>query len=178
MKTESLEVQAAEKTAKEIGELVVAFQKKCATVADEQIEITNDARRIGLMVQEWTGTDQITFGFFQAHKAALPKKVTFEMLKTFSSIATRLTDAVSTLDDVRRVWQPTFQTAGLLQIPERQPQSVSQTTPFIDLVNRIGAVRLALAQWTRDEPLEDWEQDRRANVKEQMKPLVEFYETL
>lgn len=177
-KSKSLTVQTAEAFPKEIGALIIAWQKKCDTAATDQIQLTNEARQIGLLVQEWFG-GQISFGFYQENKAKLPKEITFEMLKTFSSIANKLPQPASKLDDARRVWQMEFQAAGLLQIPERQPQSASGTTRFMHLVNRIGALRAVIHEWLRDEPLESWDDDLRSNVKEQMKPLVEdFYAKL
>ena len=179
MKTEkSLAVQTAETFPKEIGGRVIAFQKQCHDAAEDQIKLTNLAREIGLLVKEWAG-GQITFGFFQEHKDALPKQVSFEMLKTFSSIATKLPDVVSKLDDARRVWQMEFQAAGLLQISERQAQqTASQRTKFMFLVNCIGRLRMVIVEWLRDDPLDTWSADRKKNVKEQLKPLVEFFEKL
>jgi hypothetical protein len=176
-KSKSLTLQTAEAFPKEIGALIIAWQKKCADAAADQIALTNDARKIGLLVSEWSG-GQITFGFFQEHKATLPKVVTFDMLKKFSSIASKLPEAARTLDDARRVWQMEFQAAGLLQIPERQPQAASQRTRFMEMINIIGRLRAVIVEWLRDEPLVNWDADRRANIKEQMKPLIEFYEKL
>jgi hypothetical protein len=176
-KNKSLAVQTAEAFPKEIGALIIAWQKKCADAAADQIALTNDARKIGLLVSEWSG-GQITFGFYQEHKSELPKLATFAMLKTFSSIASKLPEAAIKLDDVRRAWQMNFEAAGLLQIPERQPQIASQRTRFMELVNTIGRLRAVIVEWLRDDPLENWDEDRRANVKEQMKPLIEFYEKL
>jgi len=176
-KSKSLTIQTAEVFPKEIGALIIAWQKKCAEAAEDQIQLTNAARQIGLLVTEWSG-GQITFGFFTEHKSELPKQVTFSMLKTFTSIAEKLPEAVSKLDDARRVWQMEFQAAGLLQIPERQLQTASQRTKFMELVNHIGSLRTVIVEWLRDDPLENWDSQRRANVKEQMKPLIEFYEKL
>lgn len=181
MKTDksSLQVQAAEITSKTIGAAIVSFQKKCAGHAASQIALTNEARRIGLLVQTWCGHEQMNFEFWQKHKTELPKDVSFGMLKTFISIATRVPDAVDNLEDARRVWQPSFQAAGLLEIPERtEQQQQSSISRYAELVNRIGNVRNVLADWNRDEPFETWNIETRQAVAGQIKPLAELYRQL
>ena len=48
----------------------------------------------------------------------------------------------------------------------------------MEMINIIGRLRAVIVEWLRDEPLVNWDADRRANIKEQMKPLIEFYEKL
>lgn len=175
----TLEVQAAEALPKQIGDLVLAFQAKCASLAAGQVQITNDAREIGLLVQSWTGHEQMTLGFFVQHQRELPNQITFEMLKTFIAIARRVPEEVTQLTDARRVWQLDFMAAGLLSLPQRTKQQArSTTTKFMDFVNRIGAVRHVLVDWNRDEPFETWNAETREAVKAQLRPLAEFYESL
>ncbi len=180
MKTEkSLKVQASEITPKTIGAAIVEFQKKCASHAASQIALTNEAREIGLLVQSWCGHTQMNFDFWQRHRTELPKKVTFEMLKTFVAIATRMPDTVEKLEDARRVWQLDFQAAGLLQIPERiERQHQTSVSHYSELLNRIGAVRNVLVEWNRDEPFETWNPETRQTVAAQIKPLADFYRQL
>ena len=144
--TTSLKIQAAEITPATIGAAICEFQKKCAGHAESQIALTNEARKIGLLVQSWTGHEQISFEFFNRHKAELPKQVSFQSLKTFVAIANKLPGAVKRLDDARRAWQQTFLAAGLMELPERtERQKPADMTHYMELVNRLGNVRNVIA---------------------------------
>lgn len=175
----TLEVQAAEMLPREIGALVLAFKAKCADLAESQIEITNEARKIGLTIQAWCKHEQLTLGFYCQHQSELPKEVTFTMLKQFVAIARKLPAKATDLTDARKVWQMDFQAAGLLELPERTTaQTKSTITPYADLVNRIGSVREVLVGWNRNQPFETWPDETRAAVRMQLAPLVELYESL
>jgi hypothetical protein len=177
--TTSLKTKASEVTPQTIGAAICDFQKKCAGHAESQIALTNEARKIGLLVQAWTGHEQISFDFFNRHKAELPKQVSYQSLKTFVAIANKLPGAVKRLDDARKVWQATFESAGLLELPERSvPQKRADMTHYMELVNRLGNVRNVIADWLRDEPAETWNAETRKAVAAQIKPLADFYRQL
>lgn len=180
MKTDkSLQSKTAEAMPQTIGAAILEFQKKCTTVAASQIELTNEARRIGLLVQSWCGHDQMNFQFWENHRAELPKGVSFEMVKTFVAIARRVPDEVEKLEDARRVWQMDFQAAGLLELPERTERQQPASLPrFVQLMNTIGNARNVLADWNRDEPFEAWSGETRQAVAAQLKPLAELYREL
>jgi hypothetical protein len=169
---------ASEEFPKTISAAVLAFEAKCAGHAKGQVALTNEARRIGLLVQAWTRRDQITFGFYKRHQGELPKEVTYKSLKTFVQIARQLPAKVDSLADARKVWQQTFQTAGLLELPERIHQKPSGVSHYMKLVDRIGNVRNVLADWNRDEPFESWTKDTRAAVAGQLRPLADLYRQL
>jgi hypothetical protein len=177
--TKSLQIRAAEITPATIGTSILEFQKKCARHAETQIALTNEARAIGVLLQAWCGHEQMSFEFWQRHKGELPKQVSFAMLKTFVSIAHRLPDNVDKLAAARRVWQQTFESVGLLEIPERtETQKAGSVPRYTELVNRLGIVRGVLAEWNRDEPFETWNDETRAAVAGQLRPLAELYHAL
>lgn len=177
--TTSIKTQAAEITPATIGAAIIAFQKKCEGHAASQVALTNQAREIGLLVQSWTGHEQVSFEFYNRHKAELPKQVSFQSLKTFVAIANKLPGAVKRLDEARKVWQATFESVGLLELPERTaPQKAAAMTHYMELVNRLGIVRNVIADWLRDEPAETWNMETRQAVAAQIKPLADFYRQL
>lgn len=177
--TTSIKTQAAEITPATIGAAIIAFQKKCEGHAASQVALTNQAREIGLIIQTWTGHEQISFEFWNRHKAELPKQVSFQSLKTFVAIANKLPGTVKRLDEARRAWQQTFLAAGLMELPERtERQKPADMTHYMELVNRLGNVRNVIADWLRDEPAENWNAETRRAVAAQIKPLADFYRQL
>jgi hypothetical protein len=177
---QSLQSQAAEKFPEEIGARIIAFKDRADSLAADHVALTNEARHIGRLVQAWCAHEQLTLGFFEARRQSLPPAVTFEMLKTFASIASRLGNKpAAVIADCRRSWQQEFQAVGLLQIPERSgPQVRHVVSPFVEFVNHLGATRGVLARWNRDEPFQNWSAETREAVRGQLRPLVDFYEAL
>lgn len=175
MKTKSVQSSPAN-LASAIGGAILEFQTQCASVAASQIDLTNRARQIGLLVQSWCGHEQMNFEFWQKHRAELPKEISFDTIKHFVAIARRLPEKVAKLEDARRVWQTTFQSAGLLELPERtEAQKPVAVSPFVALVREVGSVRQVLADWNRDEPFESWNRETRMAVAAQIKPLADFH---
>ena len=176
----TLEIQAAEILPQEIGNRILDFERKCAGVAEMQIDLTNEARLIGLMVQQWTGGHkQIDFEFFQRHQHQLPKACTFERLKKFVHLANRLPEPATHIEQTRRVWQMEFQAGGMLALPERtEPQQRIGVSPYTELVNAIGIVRNIIVRWDRDQPLRSWDAETRLNVKLQLQPLMDLHREL
>lgn len=179
MKTK-LEIEAAEILPQEIGNRVLAFERKCVGVAEMQVDLTNEARLIGLMIQQWTGGhQQISFEFFQRHERQLPKECTFERLKTFTHIANRLPQPATRVEQTRQVWQLEFQAGGVLEPSHRvAPQQRAITTPYTQFVNAVGDVRNIIVRWNRDQPIDSWDDETRASVKAQLQPLIELHQRL
>lgn len=175
----SIEKPAPENLPAAIGSAILDFRKQCADVAASQIELTNRARAIGCMVQSWCGHQQMNFQFFQNHRAELPKEISFTALKNFVAIARRLPGKVDTLADARRVWQATFESAGLLELPERtERQNPASVSRFVELVKCLGKVREVLSGWNRDQPFETWTAETRQAVAAQIEPLAKFHRQL
>jgi len=116
-KTKSIEKPGPENLPVAIGSAILEFRQQCQTVATSQIELTNRARQIGLMIQTWTKHEQMNLQFFEHHRAELPKGISLGMLRTFVAIARRVPDNVENREDARRVWQATFEGAGLIKLP-------------------------------------------------------------
>lgn len=159
--------------ATEIKERFESFVSRGKVLGEDMIGYTNEARAVGLLLKEWSG-DQFTFDFFQANQSLLP--MSFQNAKAFVSVANRMEQPATSINDARHVWQLDFQAAGLLVIPESFAQHKSiAVAPAVKLSNRIGVVREIIHDWVEDAPVEDWDADTRDTVAGQLKPLVDFY---
>lgn len=157
----------------EIKQRFESFVAKGKVLGDDLVSYTNEARAVGLLLKEWSG-DQFTFDFFKANESVLP--MSFQNAKAFVSVANRMEQPATTINDARHVWQLDFQAAGLLVIPESFAQHKAiAVAPAVKLSNRIGVVREIIHDWVEDTPVEDWDDDTRDTVAGQLKPLVDFY---
>lgn len=162
-----MNTQLAKTFAATIADKIKQFDASGKATADAIIAHVNDAREIGLLLNEWSqGQFTLTFHNTQSAQLGLP----FDKLRCFVRIASRLPEPAATLDDAKAVMQLDFQTAGLIAIPESSPPKASTITPFVIFTNRIGQLREAITKVSDD-------MDRDA-VKAQLRPIVEFYQTL
>lgn len=164
---------------KEIGQMLLGFNAKCSDLASTHVELTNEARKIGMAIQQWCGHRQITLSFFENHKSELPARVTFEQVRTFVFISNKLPKPALSLADARTVWQEDFVAAGLLEMPKRlAKQTPTNQTHYGEFLSRLGKLRSELHDWLRDEPFDEWTEEARAVVKQQLTPLVQFHSQL
>lgn len=172
-------MEALQKTVTdEIIEQYREFKRNGSTLEESFVAHANKARNIGLLIGSWSGQEQISFEFYLDHAKDLRESIPFETLKMFVTIARRLPEPATTIADVRSMWQLDFIACGLLALPERGAEHASQTTPYCALLNRIGGVRAEINKWINERPLAQWDEDTRQNVRAQLKPLIEFYESL
>jgi hypothetical protein len=171
MDTQGLQVSLAT----EINKRYAEYEVKAAAVANSCIDLTNEARAIGILVKEWC-REQLTFEFYFKNKSQCD--VPFDRLKAFVSIANRLADKAESPEDAKPFIQVDFQAAGLLTMPEQAPQQSIAVTPFVELTNRLGVVREVIKKWTDSAPVASWDDMTREQVKGQLRPLVELYATL
>lgn len=159
----------------EINRRYEEHQSKGIQVGNSLVEFTNDARELGILIKQWCG-EQITFEFF--HKNKDQCAVPLDRLKAFISIANRMQEKATTLEDAKPFIQSDFQAAGLLTMPEQTPQRSIAPTPFVEFTNRIGNAREVVNKWISNQPVEQWDQATRLQVKGVIKPFVELFEML
>lgn len=159
----------------EINRRYEEHQIKGITVGNSLVEFTNDARELGILIKQWCG-EQITFDFY--HKNKDECAVPLDRLKAFISIANRMQEKATTLEDAKPFIQSDFQAAGLLTMPEQAPQRSIAPTPFVEFTNRLVNVREVINKWTSAEPVDRWDQATRLQVKGQLKPFIELYAKL
>lgn len=162
-----MNTQLAKTFAATIADKIKAFDASGKRTADAIVDHVNDAREIGLLLNEWSqGQFTLTFHNRESAQLGLP----FDKLRSFVRIASRLPEPATTLDEAKAVLQLDFQTAGLIAIPESTAPKASSITPFVMFTNRIGQLREAI---TKVGDVAD-----KTALKAQLKPIVEFYQTL
>lgn len=149
-----------------VEQRIKAFILSGQAVAQCNIYHVNEARAIGLIIKEWS-KEQFTLTFYEKHCKHLGFE--YEWLKRFVRIAARLPKPATTMDEARGVMQLDFQTAGIMSIPESIAPEASLKTPFVMLCNRVGHVRELFRKMDDVNP---------EDVKAQLKPIVDYYNSL
>jgi hypothetical protein len=154
------------------------FESQGKDLAGGLVEHFNTARRIGILIQEWSGHEQITFTFFNAHQKELP--FSFDVAKHFVFLANRLDKPAKKLEDIPpRLWQMDFQAAGLLTLPDSVPHDRATALPiYVQFTKCLGDAKERFWKWTADEPVESRPADVKLDVKTELKPFVDLYARL
>jgi hypothetical protein len=95
-------------------------------------------------------------------------------------LANAMPEAIKTLPEGVRHLTDMLKATGAL--PESQGHGEQtrheEKSPFQSLVKFAGEMQGCLSQWRKQKPVTDWEPQLKDQVKSQLKPLVDFYQTL
>lgn len=148
--------------AREIGEYLKAEQGRM-----------KELRKNGVSIPPWKqhfaekGETDFTFQF------------TYKTATNYIRVSDLLEEPITSLPDGVRVLTDIFRMSNELPEPEGHGQQTAHAPEYLGrAVKQITGFLSAFAKWRETEPLEKWSDEQKAEVANQLRPVVELYRKL
>ncbi len=151
-------------------------QKERTKVQRIVVDYVNRYARIGSLLVQVSGHEQMGFSFWRSHLAEqLP--FDFETTQRCIAIHKKIPEPVKTVEEAAKVLQATFITAGLLTLPDAgEPGRPAAKSPLAWFITEMNSTRVQLEKWFKEEPLESAPDDRLDTIIAQTLPIVSVHE--
>lgn len=151
-------------------------QEACKEAARLEIEAINRLRSAGLKYQEASGHDQPDFGFWQAHKDALPAGATFKALKFCVHLANNIAAPIKTMGEARQVRQTMFVALNEQAAPKRlAPQAAHERNPWTEFVADVSGLTALFRDLGTDD-MDQWGREKLSSFVLTTKPIAEQHQ--
>lgn len=178
--------QARKAACSAAGEHWRAATKAAADMRDLEIEVVNSLRLAGEKILEAAGRTQLFFSLEVKEFCRkeilplLPPGMEINQIRACVQIASHIPRPIENREELRAARQDVqlaFQALGLVEVRRRtELQSPVVRNLFSDFVNRVSALKVAVAELEAEGPLKDWPAEKLEEMLETLTPLVELNE--
>lgn len=148
--------------AREIGLLLKAEQERL-----------RELRKDGASIPPWKKC------FAENGATDCPFLFSHSTAKNYMRVSDLLADPIETLPEGVRVLTDIFRMSDALPAPEREEGQTAHDPGFFGRsVKQVNGFLALLGKWKESEPVDNWSPQQREDMKAQLQPVMEFYQSL